>query len=319
MTIMDANLVGYLLNALDPETHREVEDYLRGNPEARQRLETLRRGLTPLAADKESPHPPVDLVLKTLAFVAEHRNRSLPEAPCAPTLRFSPATRRGWRRPDVLVAAGLLIAVCTLLLPVRNKLLDQSYVRNCQNNLRLFHQAMSTYSDLHDGAFPRVETQPRRNFAGVVVQHLNDQGVLPPQVSVNCPPNSSVPPQFISFPQLEMLSPESFEHYAGTLGGDYAYSLGYRDAQGRYQGLRRDANSPNIPIMADRPPESGWGNSLNHGGGGQNVLYSDGSVRFVPTRTAGVNGDDIYVNKLNKVAPGLDPFDTVLAPSPARP
>jgi len=319
MTIMDANLVGYLLNALDPETHREVAAYLQGSPEARQRLETLRRGLAPLAADNEPPRPPLDLVVKTLAFVAEHRGRDLPETPHAPTLRFSPSARRSWRRPDVLVAAGLLIAVCTLLIPVRNKLAYHYDLRNCQNNLRYFHQAMSTYSDLHDGAFPRVETAAPRNFAGVIVPILNDQGVLPPQASVNCPPHSQNASQSISLPELDRLSPESVARYAGTLGGDYSYSLGYRDAFGRYHGLRRDPNSPSIPIMADRPPASGWGNSLNHGGAGQNVLFSDGAVRFAPTRTAGVNGDDIYVNKLNKVAPGLDPLDTVLGASPARP
>jgi hypothetical protein len=45
---MDENLVGYLLDALEPDDHRRVEDNLRVSPEARRRLDALRRLLRPL-------------------------------------------------------------------------------------------------------------------------------------------------------------------------------------------------------------------------------------------------------------------------------
>ena len=44
---MEENLVGYLLGALDPETTRDVEKFLDGEPAARQRLDVLRRALAP--------------------------------------------------------------------------------------------------------------------------------------------------------------------------------------------------------------------------------------------------------------------------------
>jgi prepilin-type processing-associated H-X9-DG protein len=58
-------------------------------------------------------------------------------------------------------------------------------------------------------------------------------------------------------------------------------------------------------------------NSINHGGAGQNVLFADGHVQFLPQRTFGE--DDIFLNRDRKVAAGLDATDIVLGYSAARP
>src|SRR5436309_9956542 len=74
------------------------------------------------------------------------------------------------------------------------------------------------------------------------------------------------------------------------------------------------------PILADRPPSDGTpGNSPNHGGAGQNVLFLDGHVRFVPGRTIGDPDDDIFLNRANTVAAGVDNRDVVLGASASRP
>src|SRR5262245_45644894 len=98
---MDENLVGYLLDALDPATQREVEAYLEADPRARERLDLLRRALEPLAADREDPDPSPDLVVRTLGRVAEHCCRELPHAPVAAAARESGAILPLWRRVDV--------------------------------------------------------------------------------------------------------------------------------------------------------------------------------------------------------------------------
>ena len=87
---------------------------------------------------------------------------------------------------------------------------------------------------------------------------------------------------------------------------------------GRY--VSTEAPGSGWPIVADRPPVEGEpGNSLNHGGAGQNVLFLDGHVSFVPQRTVGDPDDDIYLNRANQVAAGLDQHDIVLGYSAARP
>src|SRR5262245_4004200 len=102
---MDENLVGYLLNALDPETHREVEARLAADPAARERLDQLRQALEPLEADRAEFEPPAGLAVRTLARVAEHTCQDLPRAPVTAASRAPGLARSLLRRADVLVAA----------------------------------------------------------------------------------------------------------------------------------------------------------------------------------------------------------------------
>ena len=71
--------------------------------------------------------------------------------------------------------------------------------------------------------------------------------------------------------------------------------------------------------MADRPHDGGRGNSPNHGGAGQNVLYIGGQVRWCVGPNVGVGRDDIYLNLNNRVLAGEQHFDSVLGPSDATP
>src|SRR5262245_55455160 len=99
---MDENLVGYLLNTLDPDTHRQVEDHLRDSAGARQRLDQLRRALEPLATDAEPPEAPAGLWMRTLAHIAEDRCRRLPPAPKQVTAPATAPSGWRWRRADLL-------------------------------------------------------------------------------------------------------------------------------------------------------------------------------------------------------------------------
>ena len=152
---MDENLLGYLLNALDESTKGEVEAHLSAYPEARERLAALRHALEPLAADRDAPAPAPQLVERTLAKVAEHICASpkptaeLPQAP--PSL---PATlsigHSWWRRPDILVAACLLITVVGVGLMVLASMRAPSSAAvlvECKNNLREYYVALHKYRD----------------------------------------------------------------------------------------------------------------------------------------------------------------------------
>jgi prepilin-type processing-associated H-X9-DG protein len=191
----------------------------------------------------------------------------------------------------------------------------------CKNNLRQFHQALLAYSDGHDGAFPRVEAQPPRNVAGIFVPILRDAGCLPPNVSLTCDAArpGPVPPSLDQLQAIQQERPEDFQALVRGLSGCYAYSLGYL-SNGTLNGLRRDDS---VPILADRPPfgpdspVADDNNSPNHGGRGQNVLYTDGHVAFRTVRR--VNGDDLYLNQNGKVAAGQCRADSVLAVSWACP
>jgi hypothetical protein len=320
---MDENLVGYLLKSLDPQTQSEVESHLRTHPEARARLKLLERALAPLAADAEMAVPPPTLRLHTLARVAEYRCRSLPSAPPPSPRQVGTPTRRWARRADWLVAASLLLVLGGLSLSGLLHLWNGYQRMACANNLRQFGGALAAYSDLHDGKFPAVEKGENagpRAVAGIFVPVLNDAGLLGPDASVICPAQGPRALPSVSVAKLETLfdtQPAEFQKVASRLGGSYAYSLGYQEAD-LHLGLSRSLGDKQ-PILADRPDPAGFGNSPNHGGRGQNVLYIGGQVRWCTEATVGINRDHIYLNQNNCVQAGLNRTDTVLGPSDAVP
>jgi prepilin-type processing-associated H-X9-DG protein len=320
---MDENLVGYLLKALDTDEQRDVESYLRQHPEAEKRLEQLRQRLDVLARDAGDAEPPPGLWVRALARVAEHKCRTLPSAPPAAERAVSRPT--WWRRADVLVAAALLIVVGGLIASgVARWQYGGARIAECANNLRQFHQALETYADTHNGQYPWVGPERPKNFAGSFVPTLNEAGAIPPGLSVSCPVNPPRPPSAVTFTELGALGPDEFRNATRTLAGCYAYSLGYLDPGGTVLFGLTKAMGGWLPIMADAPAcdagnEVLSGNSANHEGKGQNVLFTDGHVEFRTTRTLGPGGDDIYLNAEQRVAAGRNLHDTVLGRSDAEP
>lgn len=318
---MEENLVGYLLEALSDEEQHQVEAALRESPELRARLESMQRALAPLAADRDMPQVPPSLLLSTLARIAEYQCRKLPAAPPPPSHSLPPA--RHWlRRPDVMVAALLLIVLGGIGSSFLLHLWRDYHGRIvCQDNLRRVWTGLQGYCDSHEGNFPVVEENGPRGVAGIFVPVLGDSGMLGPQVAVGCPSQEPKPSPHRSLREMEELfesDPVRFRVEARRLAGGYAYTLGYVDAAGSYHGLRRDFGD-RLPIVADRLESATQHNSPNHGGMGQNVLYIGGHVEWRTSRFAGINGDDIFVNRDNRILAGKGREDTVLGPGDACP
>ncbi len=320
---MDENLIGYLLHALDPDENRQVEEYLRQNPEGRTRLEALQQNLIPLAADADVEEPPRTLVLDTLARIAEYRCRALPAAPRVSPQQVEAPTRHWTRRADIIAAAVLLLVIGGLGTPwlVRQWYLYQRQA--CVQNLMTFWQALAGYSDQHDGKFPEVQPQGPRSMAGIFVPILIEDGVLSPEANVLCAAQGQRAPARYTTRALEEMywtRRDEFNHVARDLGGSYAYTLGYREGENNphIRGLRR-SDGDMLPILADRLTSTDQSLSPNHGGTGQNVLYIGGFVQWKTLRTVGMYNDDIYVNKNNNVSAGKYLYDSVLGSSDANP
>jgi hypothetical protein len=317
---MDADLIGYLLNALDPATRRQVDAYLRQNAAARARLAQLEKALAPLAEDAQPDEAPPGLTEATLAQVERLSVEQLPAAP-KPSPHQVGGPNRWWPRPiDLAVAAALLLVVAGLGGPRLVAMWRQEQQTACANNLRRF------WTDLHvfannsgHGAFPEVEAEGPRGMAGVFVPKLHDAGLLR-EATVTCPaqlPCDAPVPSLENLENLHRRHPEHFQKVAGVLAGSYAYCLGYREEGGAYRGLRQDSGD-HLPIMADRCGP-GRCNSQNHGIGGQNVLFVGGNVRWCTRPNVGENGDDIFLNRNLEVSAGLGRADTVLGSSGDRP
>lgn len=322
---MEENLVGYLLKSLDDETHQQVESALRKSPALQARLDLLERALAPLAADADPPQPRPGLALATLARISEHQCRKLPAAPPPPPSQMTPTGRHWLRRPDALIAAMLLILLGGISTSALVHLWrDYNGRAECQRNLFLVWSGLQQYCDAHNGNFPRVEEKGPHSVAGIFVPVLYDNGLLNPDVTLRCPAEGERrPAKCRPLRELEELyerDPDQFRAEARKLAGSYAYTLGYRDAAGRYHGLRCDLGEKDkLPIMADRLASLRHRNSENHGGDGQNVLYLGGSVFWRTERTVGINGDDIFLNWDKQVLAGKALEDTILGPSDSSP
>jgi hypothetical protein len=317
---MDENLVGYLLKSLDPDEQHAVEAHLEAHPETRTKLEALERALAPLASDAEDIDPPAGLALSTLGRIAEHKCRPLPPAPRPPRSQVASA---GWlriRAVDMLAAAALLIIVGGMLMPILLWARQERERTACQDNLRAVWGGLETYSgQAHESAFPMVEGQGPRSVAGAFVPILREAGTLNNTFLVSCPArHEESSPGNITIDDLQAAlnrDPGEFARVARAAAGGYAYSLGYYDGP-KLVGLR--ASDPDtLPIVAD--VYSIDGNSPNHGGTGQNVLFIGGHVRWCVNRTVGEENDDIYVNKHDLLRAGESRSDTVLGPGDAGP
>ncbi len=222
------------------------------------------------------------------------------------------------------MAASLLLMMIGLGLPALHGLLDsrQAAARvECQEKLRVLNVALHTYEELNH-KFPSVVSERPRDAAGMVIPILASAGVLQEAASIRCPGSDASASQSISLEQARAMPPADFFREAPYLAPSYAYSLGYRDEDNNYFGpsIPDGQQAGIVPLLADAPPADGSpGNSGNHGGAGQNVLFADGHVQFFILRNVGFQKDDIYLNKANLVAAGLDPCDTVLGASAAKP
>jgi hypothetical protein len=322
---MDDMLLGYLCNALEPDEVREVEARLDRDPRLHDRLTELKKSLAPLALDVDAAEPPPRLVLTTLARVAEdHCCRSTPASPAVrhvPTQEYAP-TRPWFRRADVLVAAVLLVIVGGLGVPWVVRLWHESQIVACQRNLTVFWTALERHANMHGGDFPRLDENGPGSFAGIFVPTLNDNKALASEATILCPAVGKRAPDGRSVRELTQLWEQDgateFRAVIRDVGGNYAFPLGYWDGP-RLIGLHSD-DGDNTPLMADALGIGNrLGNSDNHGGRGQNVLFVGGNVRWSTMRRIGPEGDDIYVNKNNEVGAGLCREDVVLGVGDASP
>jgi hypothetical protein len=318
---VDELLIGFLLEALDSEQQQAVAARLDADPALRARLEVLRNMLAPLALDDESPEPPRGLAASTLSRIAEYRSRSLPQAPVVTPYQRDTRNRRSFRRADAVVAALLLILIVPLVITgVARGWRDHAQRAACANNLRELGGALQRYADHHDGRFPQLHPAGPQSFAGSFIPVLHESGALTPDAPVVCPGDGTPPRTLPSLAALEDLywhQPEAFAAAIRDLGGSYAYAMGYQE-NGQLHGPNR-GDDEHTPILADRLPPAAVGNSPNHGGAGQNVLYIGGNVAWCTLRTVGVNADDIYLNRRAEVRAGVCREDAVLGCSDATP
>jgi hypothetical protein len=187
-------------------------------------------------------------------------------------------------------------------------------------NLQQLGLGLAQYGHRHR-SYPYSPADCPTAAAGTFAALLHESGFLDDLATLDCPCNGSGP--HLPLPDLGTLcdlKQDDPSRYRQALRWDYAYHGGYREGSGPVQALTSPC-STNIPLLADQPPHHTAtqrilpGNSPNHAGRGQNVLFTDLHVGWHNTRRLGPHDQDMFLNDVQQPGPGLRLMDAVLLPS----
>jgi hypothetical protein len=293
----DDLLTDYVSGQLGPVERARVCAAVSADPAVAARLDRIARVVDVLRSP-EPVEPPAGLVRRTLAAVIPPVvPASLRRAASYDTPLFF-----GRRRVDVVVAAGLTVLACGLLLGVLQKTRYEASVLACKNTLRGMYWSLDGYSQTHNGRYPQVGVSGAPTAGGFVTK-LVEEGYWTADASIRCP----------------AMEPGT------TTGVGYTYALGYQAPGGGLVGLRRPdpilgthdrlALGGDFPAVAVAPA----GGPFSPHGRGQNILFAGGNVMFTTSADVGVDGDDVYRNATGRVGAGLFAGDVCLGRPDDRP
>ncbi len=237
--------------------------------------------------------------------------------------------RHGFTLVELIVILFAMLMVGAFALAAVEKL-DNARTRvKCASNLRQIGQAILLYCTDNRGPYPRTKYDPTQADHPTMYTGVNDgnpfgaRGPDANDVSAAiylllrnedvtsavfvCPATAARPYEYgggihtaldkSNFPSADFLS----YSYANPYSSKQAADLGYN--------LDLNKTAPDFAVMADMnpgsdaltklttnmpPSELRKGNSLNHSGDGQNVLYGDGHVEFQDSPLCGKHRDNIY-------------------------
>jgi len=311
------DLLDFTLGQLDAPRQREVEEACQSDPELAARADRARRAVHRLLDDGLAVDPPPGLAHRTIAFVSQRRVRG------RSILDYVP-TQVPFRWADFAVAASIFIAGVLTLMPAVHRSRERMNQAVCVSNLQQLGRSMALYASAHS-SYPAPPSHCADADSGLFAALLHDAGVLSDLSVLKCPSNSARRRNFDvelqPFEQVVELRKTDPARYERMVSWDYGYNVGYRRPSGRTGPL--DALPASlIPVVADQPPLNAHlgvidHNSPNHGGAGQNVLFSDGAVRWLPNRHISPEDPDLYLNNDQKPEPGLDERDSVILPKNA--
>ncbi|NUQ64717.1 MAG: hypothetical protein HUU20_19820 [Pirellulales bacterium] len=338
-------LLGYLLGALEEDEEAVLEEQLKRDDALRQEFEKAWHSLKPLRSHSREFVPPLGLAARTCEMISEQSAEvtaqavgrptestfsspevavpSLLHADVAMSPAVAPATASNrWTWADLVVAASIAAAAFLLIFPAIESSRFNARMAGCQENLRQLGTALAEYSGRNGGYLPAIPPSGPMAVAGVYAPILLEDGYLDGPARVVCPGSPLATDDQFSVPTIKQLQQaalgDRLARLQRQLGGSYGYTLGYM-GDGQYRPTK-NLHRPRFAVMADSPsydlPEL---TSLNHGGRGQNFLFEDGHVEFLPAPQPKNLLNDFFLNDTGLIAAGTHRDDAVVGSSSAVP
>jgi hypothetical protein len=305
MTAQD--MLDYVFDQVDGPRRAGFEQAIQNDPALSSRITQLGRSVAYLVDDGDEIPVPRGLAAKTVATVQLRKSR--------PQVGDFLPSRVPFRLADFAVAATVFFAaILTLSVPLLRSRAQMDQAA-CSFNLGRLGVSLANYASVH-GTYPVVPVSLPAGAYGAILQDahvLHDPGILRCPSVAKSSPTSALP----AYDKLTTLHPSNFSE---LFNGHFAYNVGYRDPRGN------SVTSPGqllarMPLASDGPPLNGQGrpslegNSPNHGGRGQGVLFYDGHYEFLRKRWISQKDRDLFLNEANAPAAGLTPDDSALMPS----
>jgi hypothetical protein len=324
---MREHLIRYLLGELDADERRDLQSRLKSSPELRAELEQLRSCFASRQDDDLfAPDAPTGLAARTAGRVAggDGASDTLGAVQGAPLSHAgdSPAAFLGWSLADLTVAGGVMLAVSMLIFPALRNSRDGTRRVHCQDNLRQIGVLMASHVEDH-GSIPELGAN---DHAGKFViclirgRYISSENFARLLVCPGAPSADKIRSTFVlpSAETIRAMSRAELAQASANASPCYNYRLPYVVA-GKYTMMGKPRQQMS-PVLSDASGDEHVDPmSPNHGGQLAQVQCADGSVRILRSVTLPGLDDDMYHNDLGKVAAGLGPLDTVLAPSYATP
>jgi hypothetical protein len=331
------DLLGYLLGALDANEQQQIDRELEKNPHLEAELMRLKETLRPVE-DLRS-YEDKKISLDSRRNLGERTCHLVASVPLEKRLasNFETADRKGsveqripvdfgpirssWSISDFIALAVCLAVISAIVVPAISFSRYESRLTACKDNLTRIGSALADYQSAHDMIIP-VSYRGNRGVAGIYAPTLRDGGFIDENESFRCPGRGSCDDtEFACIPtlaEIDQANCTQIREMHRKMGGDYSYVLGYM-SDGVYHNKRK-LGRPCLVVLADNacPNLSGRASSY-HACEGQNVLFGDGSVRFVSIKITDPCFDVIYQNDNGITAAGIGPNDNVVGPSYARP
>jgi len=335
-------LFDFCLGITSEQETAEASVLISSNKEATELHSKLTAALSPL--DSLEPEPcPEDLAQRTILRLNNAARAS--QLQLEHLLAHEQAkdfSRRGrlWRDlSSRLATAAAFMIVGTIVLTAWNVTTNyarqKSWQVRCQAQLAQIFQGISNYSSDYNGQLPavaraagapwwKVGDQGQANHSNTRHSWLLVKGGYVEPGCFVCPGKSHTKMKELSSSKIQSLNDFPERKYI-----TYSLRIMCNRSPGYAKGPR--ALMADLNPLFEKLPKNYSGelrlrlnkklhrrNSINHSRRGQNVLFCNGSVKFVKTRRVGISEDDIFTLRDREVYRGVETptceADTFLAP-----
>lgn len=332
-------LFDHLVGLASEKESTEARELIKSNPEASVLYSGLKAGLAPLE-NMEPDTCPDELAESTvlrLMGAARSSQLSLGKLLAVEQGRKTTSLTWAWHGAGkVMAAAAAIVIFMGVSIPTLNFARQKSWGISCQRQLAQIAQGVNNYKFDHQGQMPTVASaegapwwkvgeKGDKNHSNTRNYWLLVKGNYVKPMNFVCPGRRAG-----RIMKIDPAKVAKYNDFPGRQYVTYSFRLSCDKSQKKHPLARTIVASDLNPLFERIPRDFSKPlalklnehllriNSSNHNRRGQNVLFRDGSVRFMKSRNIGISADDIFTLQNTKVYTGTEipscETDAFLAP-----